>query len=244
MNRLGILAVSLIVMTAACGGDGDGPVETTVQTAEPSATDGAAASGAPDDVTTTTSGETATSPPQGNVDAGTCMVSVSGDVEESWTFEQNPTSFSSDYWLSEETLREIAAEFDEDYDELVAAGKPALLLFQVACQDASDNLTGVLFTQANEATTNDVPMGPGTYPISDSLLGDVPTEFGASFAPNGDDLFAAVPGTGAVEITHWDTTRIEGSAAFDAVERFADSPREVHVELTFRYVCTDFYTGC
>ena len=231
-------------MLTACGGDGDGSAETTLQSTQPSAVDSDVAEGGSEEVTPTTAGEPISSSPQGNGDTGSCVLTASGDHEESWTFEQTHTSFSSDYWLSEETLRQAAEEFDVDYDELVAEGKPVILLFQVACQDSTDHLTGVLLTQANEATVNDVPMGPGTYSTSDSLFGDEPGEFGASFSPNGDDLYEAVPGTGVVEITNWDKSRIEGTAAFDAVERFADSPREVHVELTFNYVCTDFYTGC
>lgn len=182
---------------------------------------------------------------------GTCTVEITGDWEASWTFEQSIYSVSSDYWTSEEVLRETVDALGEDiaggsYEELVERGEPIITFLQVACTDPDNLLRSALVTHTNATKPADLPMGPGTYPIIGGVF-DAAGSAGsviAEFSTDGDEVYGTVPGTGELVIGVWDGQRIEGSFAFDVEELFVDQPKKLRVNATFAFICDGWGSAC
>ncbi len=243
--RLGIVVLVLGMLVGACGGgtaEESGPdpdVATTVQ--DP---------GAPTTMPSATEGTTATAD-DGTPAGGECTVTITGDREETWTFGQSVYAMSSDYWLSEDDLRGTVEALGVEisggtYEELAERGEPVITFLSVGCLDPDDLILGASVTPTNLTRASDLPMGPGSYPITggffdaDGAAGTIVGEFAVST----DELYGTVPGTGSLEITRWDLERIEGSFSFDARESFVDSPREISVSVTFSYQCGGWFSGC
>jgi hypothetical protein len=238
----------LAVLAAACGGGTSSPNS-----------DGGATTVASQSTTSPESGDGATPATTTGVvaggDDGSCTVTTSGDRQDSWTFPQAVTSFSTDYWLSEENLRETVEFLGEDiaggsYDELVARGEPIITLLSISCSDPDNLIQGVLVTPGNATRAADLPMGPGSYPISGGLFdaGEVPAgAMIADFSVNEDELYGTLPDSGSLEITRWDLDRIEGSVSFDARQSFVDTdPKQVSVAVEFSFRCPGqgIFTRC
>lgn len=241
---LAILTAALVL--GACSGSTSGTTAGTSTTNQPA--------GTTDQQTTTTATtatkETAPEGASGNSD-GSCTVEVTGDRELTWTFDQSIYSFSSDYWLSEGDLRDTVETIGEDnmggsYDEIVASGKPVITFLQISCANPDDLIQGALITMTNATTSSDIPMGPATYPISGGVFdADGPAATAvAEFDVSSDELYGTIGGSGSLVLVRWDSTRIEGSYSFDAKESFVDSPREVHVSVTFSFACDKYHTAC
>jgi hypothetical protein len=198
---------ALIPLLAACGGDSGGRDGAT-STAASTTTDGSSTSDG--------GGQ-----PSASNDGSECTVTLAGDRDDTWTFPQAATSFSTDYWLSEEDLEEtiefLGAAAGGTYDEIVERGDPI------------------------------IPMAPGSYPISGGLFdADGPAgTFIASLSVDEEVLYGTVDGSGSLEITRWDLEAIEGSFTFEVREAFAeDDPEEITVRVDFSFVCRDWFSGC
>jgi hypothetical protein len=183
---------------------------------------------------------------------GTCTVTVTGDREESWTFEQAVTSFSTDYWMSEEQLRATVDALGEDvaggsYDEIVARGEPIITFLSLSCSNPETLLEGALIMHTDATRASDLPMASGSYPISgglfDAATGPAATMI-ADFAVADGEVYGTVADSGTLEITAWDGTRIEGTFSFAAQQTLADTPKDVHVDVTFSFVCEATMSGC
>lgn len=201
---------------------------------------------------TTTSAQaaetTTTNPPAS--DTGECTLTLSGDIEESWTFPQTVLSFSSDHWLTEEEQRQVVATLGEEiaggtYEEIIGRGEPVVNFFAFGCTDPDDPLLGAVAFATNATVADQIPMGPGSHPISGGILdadgpaGTMIADFGLS-----DVIFRTVADSGSVEITQWDGTGLQGSFSFDASETFVDTLRTIHVEGVFDYGCSKVYGLC
>ena len=136
VSRVGLVALGLL---ASCGGSSTDD-ETASGTSEPATTvvpvatssagtdsDDQPANGTEPEVGTPTTDVSSSATTVGASDnaQGTCTVTVTGDRVESWTFEQAVTSFSTNYWISEEQLRATVDALGEEvaggsYDEIVA----------------------------------------------------------------------------------------------------------------------------
>jgi hypothetical protein len=243
----------VVMLTAACGGEsistaGDGP-SSTGSSDQSTGTEPTTAGGG--DTTTTTE---STSDTAAVTEGGTCTVTVTGDREESWTFAQEITSFSSDYWISEEDLRGTIDFLGEDiaggsYDEIVARGEPIITFLQVSCSNPDDLVEGALVLPGNATRATDLPMGPGVYPITGGLFGADEVAAGTMVASFGvadeDELYGTIADSGSLEITRWDLDGIEGSFSFDAQQAFVDeNPKQVSVTVQFSFVCTAQFSGC
>jgi hypothetical protein len=66
----------------------------------------------------------------------------------------------------------------------------------------------------------------------------------ADFNVDSDELYGTVAGSGTLEISRWDMSRIEGAYTFDAAEAFVDNPRRVRVAVTFSFECDGWFSGC
>jgi hypothetical protein len=249
-NGAAVLSLVLVILGPACGG-GRAATPTDATPTTPLTAPATTASGeggstastsaaAPDDVRDAV--PTA---------SGGCTVAISGDRDESWTFEQAITSFSTDYWLDEEELREVIEFMGEDitggsYDELVESGVPIVTLLQISCSDPENLIQGALVTHTNATLTSDLPMGPGRYAISGGLFdadGPAGTMI-ADLSVDEDEIYGTIAGSGSLEVTQWDRERIEGSLSFAAREAFVDDPREIEVTVSFSFVCREWFSGC
>jgi hypothetical protein len=228
---------ALIPLLAACGGDsggGDGATSTAASTT----TDGSSTSDG--------GGQ-----PSASNDGSECTVTLAGDRDDTWTFPQAATSFSTDYWFSEEDLEEtidfLGTAADGTYDEIVERGDPIITFLQISCSDPDNLVQGALVTHTNTTVVSDIPMAPGSYPISGGLFdADGPAgTFIASLSVDDEVLYGTVDGSGSLEITRWDLEAIEGSFTFEVREAFAeDDPEEITVRVDFSFVCRDWFSGC
>lgn len=90
------------------------------------------ASGAPESDTAAPESTTTGDTDGGSADDGAasgrsqCTVAVTGDREDAWTFESgvNRVGIATDYWFSDEALREAVEELGGSYDEFVDKGEP------------------------------------------------------------------------------------------------------------------------
>lgn len=242
-----LLAV-LTLLTAACGGEttpAAGERPTTTDASEQPTTS-TAPSGAVE-----TSGSTTSAPEPSTPGGGECTVTITGDREEVWTFEQAITSFSTDYWLSEEDLRSTVEFLGEEitggsYEEITGRGEPIITFLQISCSDPDNLIQGALVLPTNATRATDLPMGPGTYPISGGLFdadGEVRTMI-ADVSVNEDEVYGTAPGSGSLEITRWDLDGIVGSFSFAAREAFVDDPQDIEVMVQFSFVCREWFSGC
>lgn len=238
---------ALTLMLGACGGSGSVPgeidtVATTVARSETTPT--TPAENAPETTGAVSSGA-------GSPSGGECTVVVTGDREETWTFEQNVYSMSSDYWMDEQELRDTVEFLGEDvtggsYEEIVDRGEPIITFLSIGCVDADNLSQGALITPTNATRRTDFPMGAGNYPVSGGVFdanGPAATMI-ADFNVGPDELYGTVAGSGSLQITRRDLERIEGSYSFEAVEAFVDQPRKVSVSVTFSFSCAGRFSGC
>lgn len=240
-TSISIVLAALLLLSACASSSSE-----TTDTTQPAGSSNQQTTTPPSTSTTSGGGTTATKGSDGS-----CTVEVTGDKELTWMFNQNISSFSTDYWLSEDDLRStvdfIGAEnMEGTYDELVASGKPIITFFQVSCFNPDDPIQGALVTMTNATAATDIPMAPATYLISGGIFdADGPAGTAISeFDVSSDELYGTIGGSGSLVITRWDSTRIEGSYSFDAKESFVDDPRNVHVMVTFSFACAGFHTKC
>ena len=90
-----------------------------------------------------------------------------------------------------------------------------------------------MHTDATRAS--DLPMAPGSYPISGGLL-DAATGPAATMIADlsvlDGEVYGTVADSGTLEITAWDGARIEGSFSFELKQTLSVSPKDVHVDVT------------
>jgi hypothetical protein len=213
--------VCLALVASACSGSGGDTTTTT---------------GA--DTTTTTAGAPITAPP--GFDAA-CTVEVTGDEPRAWVGPDDD-AFASDHWQSEEELRVqyefLAIQDDPPFEELLESGLPVFTYFLMSCVGVEGDTVAIFVS--DETRRDDLPMTPGSYPISGGLFtaGDLPAGvFSASYLPATGTVWGE-EGSGTITITRWDLSRVQGSFAFVAEERFVDPSRVVEVTGTFDFACT------
>jgi hypothetical protein len=253
MRRVLTSTLTVALVVSACGGDSSEPTDSSTTEESGAASDSTTAT---DAVSTTPADEqdeeqeqTETSG-ESNIDGLGCTITVTGDLEE--TIEYPDSQILSDYWSSEDELRDYVEFLGEDiaegsYEELVARGEPIFGWFILTCFDPQDPGPGVQVFHTNATTSDQFPMGPGTYPVSGGLFdavgpaGSVITNFALTV----EEQFDPVPDSGEMVISRWDTSKLEGVITFDGVESLTeDAPRMVSVVVDFAFECAPTHTGC
>lgn len=171
-----------------------------------------------------------------------CRVAVSGYEERSWEGVDEPGTFTSDHWWSEQDLRdayaEIAIQGDPTFDELRAEGYPVLTFFLLRCIGPEGDVVAI---SVSELTTADgIPMGAADFAITggEHLPGHTPAgEFEATYVPWSETLWEQV-GTGELIVDTWTDAELSGTFAFVAEERFSGGGDTVTVSGAFRLTCT------
>jgi hypothetical protein len=170
-----------------------------------------------------------------------CRVAVSGFEERSWDGADDPGTFTSDHWWSEEDLRaayaEIAIQGDPTFEELQAEGYPVLTFFLLRCIGPEGDVVAISVSELT--TAQRLPMGAGGHAITggEYLPGHTPAgEFEATYVPWSQTLWEQV-GVGELVIVTWTADEITGTFAFTAEERFSGGGDSVGVIGAFRLTC-------
>lgn len=208
------------------------------------------------EATDTTTAAVDTSAP-GDADAsaegGSCTITVTGDVEQEVTYPQDPLSINTEYWLTEEQIRESIEflEIEDTYEDFESRDEPVMLWMEIACgAEYTQDTAGpsVLLASTDGTKGAQMPMGPGTYAVSGGIFDIVgtPGTVIAGFNLSPEEPFSTVDGSGELVITSWDKSSIEGTVTFEAEEAFVDQPRHATVQMDFSYICADSpsHMGC
>ncbi|HUG74401.1 MAG TPA: hypothetical protein VMM81_01840 [Acidimicrobiia bacterium] len=170
-----------------------------------------------------------------------CRVAVSGFEERTWDGADEPGTFTSDHWWSEEDLRdayaEIAIQGDPTFEELRAEGYPVLTFFLLRCIGPEGDVVAISVSELTVAES--IPMGAASYLITggEHLPGHTPAgEFEATYVPWSETQWAQV-GVGELVIDSWTAEEITGTFAFTAEERFSGGGDSVEVTGAFRLTC-------
>jgi hypothetical protein len=183
----------------------------------------------------------ATSVIEGDPARGSCLVTLTGDIQGGWSGSGGPTAVGSDYWQTTDDLRAqydtVSREGDVSFDDLMARGRPVLSLLIVNCVRDSTHSLSLFPTDAS--TRSDVPFGPGSFDIAPG------GPFGSADA--GAGLFTmlmsldadALWGTtaGSLEIIAWDLAHVVGSFRLEIQEALTDDARTGTIEGSFDLAC-------
>jgi hypothetical protein len=252
--RLLLLAVLLSLAglwTLACGGGGDSGPEAPgdSQTAD-SAEDGD--SNSDEETPAGDDGEQdegdGEDEEQPSSDSGQCRVQISGDLEIQGTSPGGPSAFGTDYYYSDDEMREILEQFaraaDPDLSDAEVEAQvdedmqsdPRLFLIILNCVNDDYSIS---LLPAGDSRYADIPFGPGEYEIAAGgvLGGDAaPGTFGVLMTV-GEGLYE-VSEPGQLRIERWDEEGIAGTFAFNAEEILTEeTPKSLSVTGAFDFDC-------
>ena len=229
-----VVGVALAATVGACGKGEDkagGPTPApTASPAEPTASGAAAGSGS-------------AAPEESGKELGRCKIDVTGDLTASAeavrrTANDTKVSFGTDYWLSDDELKTamrvmvgLGDDKGVDKDAKVAEAMkkdPRLFVFIMNC-GAGDVSLSVL--PGKDSRYADIPREPKKYVVT---KGAKAGQFSAILSVG--DAYFSVKEQGALEVTRFDSSRLEGTFAFDAEEGHGKK-RTVKVAGTFAFDC-------
>ena len=229
-----LVGVVVVVVAGACGkpedkpgGPATGPAASASEPT-PAATGGAAASPA------------AASTGQ---ELGRCKIDITGDVTASAApvrraLTDGKVSVGTDHWLSDDEMRTalramagIGGDKNVDRDAKVAEGMkqdPRLFALIMNC---GDEVVSASFMPGQGSKYADIPKAPKKYVVT---RGAKAGEFNVMLSASDGHFTVKSPGT--LDITRFDSSRMEGTFAFDAEERFG-SKRNIKVAGSFQFDC-------
>lgn len=221
---LAVLSLGLLVL-ASCGGDDDDDSRTPLDPKDQGGNGGSK-------VVDTKGG-------------GKCEVNVTGDVTVSWKGDGGAEALGSDYWLSEDDMRQAfefivsgTKEEKEKQVEEAMKGDPRFFILLVNCISDEDSDILLSLSPSNAAKYADVPFGPAQYTMGPGGSED-PKVFSALLSTGGDEIWK-ISEAGTLKITKWDKKGIAGTFNFKAEETFAEgTPKKVSVEGSFDFDCTN-----
>ena len=249
--RVLVLAVTVGLLGVGCSSDTSTDEATTAVSETTKATI-ELGTPAPESTTTTgaTDGSTADdgTAPRG----GECTVVVTGDREDTWTFDAgtNRVGIATDYWFSDEALQAAVEELGGSYDEFVAKGEPLVSFLSIWCSESDDPVEpgqGVDVRATNATRAADLAMGPGSYPIAGGggVINEGPAgTMVADVMLIEDEIYETIADSGSLEISRWDMAGIEGSFSFAALEMFVEDPKELKVAVQFSLSCETPWHTC
>ena len=216
-RRYCVFVTALLLLVAACGDD-SGSLDTNGGT-------------------TSTTADSSGIPGGGE---GGCIVDVTGDVETSWNGSDGPRAFTTDYWYTEDELRQqfsFLGPEGETFEQVMERRGQIVTFFLFNCEGPGDQLVSLIVSA--DATRDDFPHGPGTYAITAGMFGGDqlgPADFSVTFAIDSED-FWEYESPGTVTISEWTGDHLVGSFSFAVVESFVDTPRHLMVSGTFELFC-------
>jgi hypothetical protein len=227
--------VVVVVIAGACGKAEDRPGGP--------ATGSAASPGEPAPAGGGAAASPAATAPTGQ-DLGHCKIDITGDVTASAapvrrSLTDSKVGVGTDHWLTDDELKMalramagIGGDKNVDRDAKVAEGMkqdPRLFALIMNC---GDEKVSASFMPGNASRYADIPKAPKKYVVTSGAKAG---EFNALLSV-GDAGFT-VKGPGTLDITRFDSSRLEGTFAFDAEERFGDK-RNIKVTGSFQFACS------
>jgi hypothetical protein len=174
---------------------------------------------------------------------GRCKIDVTGDVTASKQLVRHAVtdtkvSVGTDYWMSDDELKTalrvmigLGDDKGVDKDAKVAEAMkqdPRLFLFIMSCGDG-DVTMSVL--PGKDSRYADIPRAPKKYVVTrDAGPGQLDVMLSV-----GDGHFG-VKAPGTLEVTRFDSSRIEGTFAFEGDERYGKK-RSIKVAGSFEFDC-------
>ena len=240
------VAAGLLVLAAACGGDGGNTGKTD---SDRPAVQVQATAAPPEGVKPPARTDTK---PGGRLQAGggTCEVTVTGDEAATFKAPSGLGAVATDYWFTEDEIRqslrwlasgEGKSKEQVEHEANEAMRKdPRVSLLGLNCDPKERPQAGsISFLVGKGSRYADMPFGPKRYVIAAGLgTGDGVRagEFGVLLTVNGTPYKPAAPGE--LSITRFDASAIAGTFRFDAVEVVAKgAPKRITVAGTFDYGC-------
>ena len=176
-------------------------------------------------------------------DLGRCKIEVTGDVTASaepvrHAATDSKVSFATDYWLSDDELETglralvgLGGDKGVDKDAKVAEAMKndsRLFVFLMLCGDDAVTLSLVPGKASRYA---DIPRAPKKYVVTkDARAGELSVMLSVG------DSALSVKAPGTLEVTRFDSSRIEGTFAFEAEERYGKK-RSVKAAGSFEFDC-------
>jgi hypothetical protein len=201
--------------------------------------------------TTETPAETATEP--GDTSNGTCDVRVSGDETLAYHGSGGPSAAGTDYWYTDDEMREILRQLAsfggdltaEQLDAQVAEDMmkdPRYILFVLSCV-SPDGTGSISLLPSSASKYSDVPFAAKEYVIKagEGSFGGTETPGEFSILMTLGDSSYKVGTDGTLDITKFDNSGIAGTFSFGADEVFpADgtTAKVITVEGSFDFRCT------
>ena len=174
-------------------------------------------------------------------DAAGCRVVVTGSEARSWEGLAEPGAFTTDFWWSDDALRDfyegVSIQGDPTFEELKTEGYSVLTFFLMRCIGPEGDVVAISISELSLRT--DIAMGPGTFQITGSEFqpGHTPAgEFEATYVPAIESLWRA-SGIGTLVIETWTATEVVGTFSFPVEERFSPEAGMAEVSGGFRFVC-------
>lgn len=240
---LALLVVVGLLMVGCSGETGTDADTTAVSDTASGATE--SDTEAPESTTTTGDTDGGSADEGAASGPGECTVVVTGDREDAWTFEGgvNRVGIATDYWFSDDAIREAVEELGGSYDEFIEKGEALVAVLGVYCSESDDPMEpgqGVDVRATNATRATDLPMGPGSYAVvgGGTVIDEGPAgTVIADVTVIEDEIYETIADSGSLEITRWDIQGIEGSFSFASREMFAEDPKEIDVTVQFSLVC-------
>ena len=174
-----------------------------------------------------------------------CEVTVEGDIKDHGFASGGPSAVGSDYWMSEDELREalkmMAGALGDKQRDIDADMKkdPRLYTLLLNCQTPR---TKISLVPSGGSKYADVPFGPKKYKIAAPQTEKSPGVFQTLVTFDNDTGVWGVDGEGELDITKFDKSGIAGTFRYNMIERkFGDSklpPRKATIAGRFAFKCS------
>jgi hypothetical protein len=176
-------------------------------------------------------------------DMGRCKIDVTGDITASAvtvrrSVTDSKVGFATDHWLSDDELRTglrvmIGLGDDKGVDKEAKVAEamkqdPRLFVFLMNC--GGDDVT-MSVLPGKDSRYADIPRAPKKYVVT---KGAGAGQMGVMLSVRDAHFGVKAPGT--LEVTRFDSSRIEGTFAFEAEERYGEK-RNVKVAGSFEFDC-------
>jgi hypothetical protein len=227
-----LVSAALAVTVGACGKTEDKPGGPGTSPAASPGDPTPSAGGAPATGTTAAAGK----------ELGRCKIDVTGDMTASVAPVRHAATdakinFATDHWLSEDelktALRVIAGLGDDKGDREAKVAEamkkdPRLFVFIMNCGEKDVSMS--VFA-GNGSRYADIPRQPKKYVVTEGAKAG---ELSVLLSVGDAHFRVKTPGT--LEVTRFDSSRLEGTFAFDAEERLG-SKRNIKVTGSFEFDC-------
>lgn len=165
---------------------------------------------------------------------GACTIEIDGALKLKETAPGGPPAISTDYWLSEESLRRVVSHLETDPARIEAAMKanPRFMTLIINCRGPRASIS---FMPEEGSRYADIPYRPKKYALASGKRG--------SFRPlTLIDRAAYRTRTGTLDITRFDDHGLTATYQFEATDIATD--KQVTIRGAIDFPCPPGYDKC